>query len=114
MLAIDRERRDWHRIPLTRPCKVYNPRTGKYIAGTTRDLSGGGLMMHLVRRPDAEPGDRLYVAVAQKRRQPLIRAEEMIEAEVVRSLSSTSGETGVALRFVHAPQDLLQPARRAA
>ena len=114
MLTIDHERRDWHRISLSRPCKVFNPRTGKYIAGTTRDLSGGGLLLNLQRRPDAEPGDRLYVAVAQKRRQPLISADEMIESKVVRTLSLTSGETGLALRFAHVPQDILQPMRRAA
>ena len=100
MLELDRDRRDGPRVSLSRPCKVFNPRTGKYVAGTTRNLSSGGVGMVLHRPVELEAGDVLYVGIAKKRRQALLKSDEMIEVEVVRSLTSTAGDTAVGVRFV--------------
>ena len=114
MLSIDHDRRDGDRIVLSRPCKIYNPKSHKYIAGTTCDVSFGGLLIRLDRSAQVETGDCLYVGIAQKRRQTLLRSSDMIRTRVVRSLSSTTGQTMLGLQFTDPSQKLLWPLRRAA
>ena len=69
MIEIDHDRRQSPRIALRRPCKVFNPRSGRYASGSTCDVSTGGMLLRLERAVHIEVGDRLYVGVAQKRRQ---------------------------------------------
>jgi hypothetical protein len=115
MLELDRDRRDAPRVSLNRPCKVFNPRTGKYIAGTTRNVSAGGVSIVLHRPVELEAGDVLHLGIARKRRQALLRSDDMVEVEVVRSLSSTAGDTAVGVRFIGGHPMLELPAfRRAA
>ena len=114
MICIDHERRESDRIPLTRPCKVYNPRSQKYATGSTCNLSGGGVMLRLDRALAVEVGDRLYLGLAPKRRHRLIRSDEMIEAVVLRAARLTTGEMGLALQFISGQEDLLTPLPRAA
>ena len=45
-------------------------------------------------------GDRLYVGIALKRRQAVLAAGEMIEAEVVRMDRMADGRVAVAARFM--------------
>jgi c-di-GMP-binding flagellar brake protein YcgR len=92
MIELDHDRRESPRIALSRPCKVFNPRSGKYASGSTCDISAGGMLLRLDRPLAVEAGDRLYVGIAQKRRQTLLKSAEMIEAEVVRTLTSAMGE----------------------
>jgi hypothetical protein len=120
MIEIDHDRRQSPRIALRRPCKVFNPRSGRYASGSTCDVSTGGMLLRLDQPVHIEVGDRLYVGVAQKRRQALLRSSEMIEAEVVRMLAGAPGTPGapagamVALRFTDPAQEILLPIRQAA
>ena len=114
MIEIDHDRRQSPRIALRRPCKVFNPRSGRYASGSTCDVSTGGMLLRLERAIHIEVGDRLYVGVAQKRRQALLRSSEMLEAEVVRTLAGASGGAMVALRFTDPAQEILLPFRSAA
>jgi hypothetical protein len=115
MLTIDHERREGVRISLTRPCKVFEPRSSKYIAGSTCNASPSGLLLRLHRSMALEVGDRLYVAIPPRRRSVLLRSAEMIEVEVVRTLPITSGETAIAVTFVDPAQETYLPVvRRAA
>lgn len=117
MIEIDHDRRQSPRITLRRPCKVFNPRSGRYASGSTCDVSTGGMLLRLERAIHVDVGDRLYVGVAQKRRQALLRSSEMIEAEVVRMLAGAPGAPGgtmVALRFTDPAQEILLPFRNAA
>ena len=115
MLDIDHERRSTARMPLVRPCKVFDPRGHRYVSGCTRNVSASGLLIALDRRLPLEAGDRLYVGLCSSRHQALLRTAEMVEARVVRALSH-EGETILALRFVHAGETVGQgwPARLAA
>jgi c-di-GMP-binding flagellar brake protein YcgR len=114
MIEIDFDRRQSPRVALRRPCKVFNPRSGRYGSGSTCDVSTGGMLLRLERPLNIEIGDRLYVGVAQKRRQTLLRSSEMIEAEVVRALTSATGETLLGIRFTRPGQEILLPFRNAA
>ena len=94
------DRRLFERVESHRPCKVFDPQSGKYIAGETCDISEGGLMIVCDRPLMAAPGDTVYVGVAMTRRQALISATEMREAEVIRVLRDSEGRSAVALRFL--------------
>ena len=114
MLDIDHDRRADIRISLTRPCKVFEARSCKYVAGMTCNVSPEGMLLRLSRPLAAERGDLVYVAVAQKRQRGLLRSADMIEARVVRSLGIGGGETVVALAFTDPAQETNLPIRRAA
>ena len=113
MIELDHDRRESPRIALSRPCKVFNPRSGKYVSGSTCDISAGGMLLRLDRPLAVEGGDRLYVGIAPKRRQTLLKSAEMIQAEVVRTLASATGEMFVAVRFTDPSQEMLLPFRKA-
>lgn len=114
MLTLDHDRRTSPRLAISRPCKVYEPRTRRYIAGATCNVGSGGMLLRLDRAVAFEPGDLLFVAVAQKRRQCLVRGTDMTEMEVVRATPSLTGTTTLALRFADPAQDLTASLRRAA
>lgn len=114
MINIEQDRRESPRINVKRPCKVYDPKGRKYLAGITRDVSTGGMLLALNHPVALKPGDQVFVGVAQKRRQALLRTRDMTEAEIVRTLSSTAGETVLAIRFTDDTQGMLPATRRAA
>ena len=97
---VDGERRAHERIDLQRPCKLYVPGVGKYVSGTTGNVSGGGVMLRLDLPAGITAGSRLYVGIAFKRRQAVLAADEMIEAEVVRVDRASDDGVAVAARFV--------------
>lgn len=99
MFRIEGDRRRHLRLPIERPCKMHDPRSGKYVSGMTRDLSCGGLMIDVPRLLWLKSGDTVHVGVAIKRRQGLLLAKEMIEATVVRSISTVDDHTALAVRF---------------
>ena len=99
MFRIEGDRRRHPRIELQRPCKVFDPRSGKYHAGQTRDLSNGGLLLEIPRLLELKPGDRVHVGVAMTRRHALLQAKEMIEAIVVRTLATADDRTHLAVTF---------------
>jgi len=114
MLDIDHDRREHPRMALQRPCKVFDPRSRKYLTGVTSNISAGGVLMFLSRRVPVQADDRVYVAVAERRRQPLLRRDEMCEARVIRTIHLTTGETALAVRFLDTPAELAVPYRIAA
>jgi hypothetical protein len=103
----DRERRTHARVKLERPCKLYLPHVGKYVAGSTWNLSAGGVLLQLYLPAGIAPGDRLYVGIALKRRQAVLTAGEMIEAEVIRVDRTTGERVDVAARFIQEAADEL-------
>jgi hypothetical protein len=114
MLDIDHDRRTDPRISLTRPCKVFEARSRKYVAGMTCNVSTDGMLVRLSRPLGAEPGDLVYVAVARRRQCGLMRSADMLEARVVRSVGIGGGESVVAVVFTDAGQETSLPVRRAA
>jgi hypothetical protein len=111
---VDQERRTHERVNVERPCKLYLPRVGKYASGSTWNLSAGGVLLQLDLPVGISPGDRLYVGIALKRRQAVLAAGDMIEAEVLRVQQTTDDRVAVAARFVDEAAGEVSLIRRAA
>jgi hypothetical protein len=111
---VDWERRTDERVDLARPCKLYFPKAGRYVSGSTWNISAGGVLLQLDLPAHVEPGDRMFVGIALKRRQGVLTASEMFEAEVLRVLQTTDDRVAVAARFVGATADDASEERRAA
>jgi len=94
MLTLDEDRRTHPRIAVERPCKVHDPRSGKYHAATVLDVSASGMMIQIDRDLALASGDILHVGVAQKRRQVLLRTNEMIPTRVARCVVGPVGAPG--------------------
>jgi len=93
------DRRGSHRSQLARPCRVQDPRSGRFLHGTTCDVSLSGTLIRLHRRVDLEPGQRVSIGIAYDERQAMLLAKDFIDAVVVRSLGTPAGETMVALSY---------------
>jgi hypothetical protein len=111
---VDRQRRAHERVSLDRPCKLYLPSVRRYVSGSTRNVSAGGVQLKLDLPAGIWAGDRLYVGIALKRRQAVLVAGEMLEAEVVRVEQTTDDHVAVAARFVGEVADEVSRLRRAA
>lgn len=96
---VDGDRRIHPRIDFVRPCKVYSPTLDRYFLGATRDLSADGMLIHVAHLVDVRPGDLLHVGVATKRREQFLRADDMIEATVIRSTKTVDDHTTFAVKF---------------
>jgi hypothetical protein len=114
MIGLQADRRAHERLPVERPCKVYDARSGRYLAGMTRDISGGGMLLQLSRAAVIEPGAELYVGIAEKRRQTLLRAAEMMRVRVARSVHSPEGGTMIGVELLDPPAVADVALRRAA
>ncbi len=99
------ERRIHRRLSMERPCKLYIPRVGRYLTGCTWNLSAGGVLVQLDQGAPLEPGDHLYVGVALKRRQAVLSATEMVEADVVRVVPTADDGVALALHFLEEPHE---------
>jgi c-di-GMP-binding flagellar brake protein YcgR len=102
------ERRTADRLEVVRPCKIYVPRMEKYFHGTTWNISDGGVLLQLSRVIALEQSERVLVGIATKRRDVILKADEMLEAHVLRALKTPSDSTALALQFA-APIDLAHP-----
>lgn len=93
------ERRRDPRISTHRPVKVKCEQTvGKYIAGTTDNISDGGAMLMLDYPRLLTKGQKIQIGIAAYPTTGMLLAEEFIEATIVRSLGH--GETQhVAVRY---------------
>ena len=90
MTTADHERREHPRVAAERACKVYDPRSRRYTAGHTIDLSRGGLRLVLQRSLPVDPGDTLYVAVATPHHPTLLTRADFATTRVVRTVDGTA------------------------
>ena len=90
MTKADHERREHPRVAAERACKVYDPRSRRYTAGHTIDLSRGGLRLVLQRSLPVDAGDTLYVAVATPHQPTLLTRSDFATAHVVRTVAGTA------------------------
>jgi hypothetical protein len=111
---VDQERRAHARITLERPCKLYVPSVGRYVSGSTGNLSAAGVLIRLDLAAGVSAGDHVYVGIAFKRRQAVLNADEMLEAEVVRVDRTVDDHVTVAARFVDEAAEQVSPLPRAA
>jgi len=107
-------RRSARRVPVEKPCKIRDPRTGRSIAGATIDLSPRGIMVRVKQPTNLKPGDEVLIGVAMHDRQGIIQAKEMIESRIVRVLETADGATTLAVQFHSAAHDRVNAPRKAA
>lgn len=96
MRADNCERRKHARVAADRACKVYDPRSRRYTAGRTIDLSRGGLRLRLDRELPVGPGKDLYVALAHRSHPGILNRTEFSTARVV-WVSDSGIEVAVAM-----------------
>jgi len=109
----DEDRRVHPRSAVERPVKLFDTRSGKYHAGSTCDISVGGVLIEMPHTLPCRPGDDVLLGIAQKRREPLLRRNDMIRAKVVRMMHTENGRLLLAAEFPpHMAMPL--PQRRAA
>ena len=109
---VDMNRRAHQRLRVARPCKLYVPKTRRYLPGSTRNVSAGGALLRVAAHPAVAAGDRLWVGIALKRSQGILMSNQMLKATVVRLAHAAGGVMVLALSFgdrAHTPA-----ARRAA
>jgi hypothetical protein len=100
MVPIEGDRRHAQRVAVHRPCKLYEPRSARYIAAGTCDISQGGLLLDVPALMNVKAGDLLHVGVAVKRRQAVLLPNEMMQAIVVRIMPTVDDHTLLAVRLV--------------
>jgi hypothetical protein len=93
------ERRTEPRTDLSRPCKLFDPRSGKYVAATTCNVSGQGLLIDVPREIPLRRGDRIYLGVAWKRREAVLERNLMLSAQVLRTSVTPDSHTLAALQL---------------
>ncbi len=96
----DGDRRAHEREPVQRPCKLYIPRTARYLTASTRNMGEGGALLQLEQPAVLVPGDRMFVGIAMTRRQPVLASNDMVEARVVRVVTTATDGVALAVRFV--------------
>ena len=93
-----KERRLAARMPIERPCKVFQRGTQRYVAATTRDVSATGALLEMrVMRPMV-PGEWLDVGVAWSH-SPIVLEDALMEAKVVRVHPMIDDRQTVAVAF---------------
>lgn len=104
------ERRRHTRQLVTKPCKVRDGRTARFIVGETTDVSEGGALIRLCRTRPLSVGDELHVVVTATSR-VVIRERDMIRGRIRRVLQMEDNTQAVAVEFVrehvgHMPEPL--------
>lgn len=96
------ERRAFPRHRITRPCKVFQPATQKFIPARTADVSAYGALLRIDSPRTLQPGEALDIAVAWDG-EPLLSRQSLMRATVIRLGPSTIAEAErcqtVAVRF---------------
>lgn len=92
------ERRRHPRLGVDRACKLFRPELRRYEPAHTANISAGGCLIEVRSSRPLGPGERVNLGVAWTG-QPLVRARQLLEAEVVRVSPGPEGAQVVALRF---------------
>ena len=94
------ERRAHPRSSEARPGKLYDHRSGRYLACASCNLSAGGALLEVGCRLAIRAGDRLYLGLSQRPDQVILSGDDLIEIEVLRALPTTDNRQGIAVRFL--------------
>jgi c-di-GMP-binding flagellar brake protein YcgR len=96
--AGDADRRHVARVAVELPCKIWSPRTLRFVPGTTRDLSQDGTSVVLRTGVPFRPGERIRVGLPQQAGPIVLRSDDLIEGTVLRSIAE-DGRLTVTVRF---------------
>ena len=93
------ERRRDPRIPAQHPVKLKcDQSAGKYIPGTTHNVSDGGAMLKLEHGRLLATGQKVQIGIITNPTQGMLTQEDFVEATIVRSLGH--GDTQhIAVRY---------------
>lgn len=108
------DRRRHPRYALKRRCKIFDPRSGKYHAASTIDLSNGGVLLSSRLPLHVSAGDHILLGIAMDERPAVLRGKDMIESTVIRKLESEDGATALAVQFEATGVSLTADLRHAA
>jgi len=98
MTAIHQERRRFPRVPLERSCKVFHRPSLRYMRATTRNVSDEGALVEVESHRAIFAGDEMDVMVDWHGR-PLLPADAMVRATVMRAEPGREGKRHIAIRF---------------
>ena len=101
-MSIFPERRRGERWATQQSVKLYDSRTGRYIAGVMRNASASGALLELHGSLGADLGDRVRLAIAD-RWSDLVAHDEMTPAVVRRFAGGTHATRWVAIEFATTP-----------
>jgi c-di-GMP-binding flagellar brake protein YcgR len=108
------DRREQPRSRSSLPCKLYLPDRGRYVAGTTGDISKTGALIRIAGSTPLKVGQRVVVGIAAPDCPGLLRHDRMRQAVVMRIKRETDELAAVALQFTEAFAEAPAPTRRAA
>ncbi len=97
--AADRRRHIRHKVEA--PCKIIEAKSGRAIAGTTRDVSLSGLLIALRTPVELKQGDTIRIGVAW-RGQAVIDESALSEARITRVFPIYDGQQTIAIQRIDA------------
>jgi hypothetical protein len=80
------------------PCRIWHPRSLRYLAGTTRNLSASGALVSFAHAAPLAPGERIRIGLPAQAGAVLVRACDFVEGTVVRC-EGRDGRLQVAIAF---------------
>jgi len=84
-----RDRRKHQRHPIERPAKLFCPKSGRFIAGRTHNISAGGVLVEVDAGETIESGDAVLMTVAFGDRF-IVPMSELVRCTVIRTLRTGS------------------------
>lgn len=88
-----KERRRKPRVAMQYPAKIWCVDTGRFLAGSTQDLSAQGLLVQVDHASLLIPGQRVRVGIAWSSHDMLLSRSQMLPGVVVRSLGHGGTQT---------------------
>lgn len=92
------ERRRDARFAINRPVKLQCMQSGRFLTGSTHNLSASGALVEVNHPSLLVPGQRLRMGVAWTKQQSILHASTMLDVVVVRSFGLGDSQQ-VALAF---------------
>lgn len=94
-----RDRRKHQRHPIERPAKLFCPKSGRFLAGRTQNISEGGVLVEVDAGETIESGDSVLMTVAFGDRF-IVPMSELVPCSVIR-VKRTGTEHGATLAIAY-------------
>ena len=94
-----RDRRKHQRHSIERPAKLFCPKSGRFLAGRTRNISAGGVLVEVDACETVESGDSVLMTVAFGDRF-IVPMSELVPCSVIRTNRNDS-DSGATLAIAY-------------
>jgi hypothetical protein len=94
-----RDRRKHTRHPLERPAKLFCPKSGRFLAGRTRNISAGGVLVEVDVTESIGAGDAILLTIAFGDRF-IVPMTELVPGSIVRT-SAADGSVSIGLAIAY-------------